>query len=85
MLTKTDLITEPEQLSDLKTKFEGMGLEVLSLSSVTGDGVLAVKRRLAQLVRIEKEKMEAEEAANEEVFIPSVEQYRNDAGQSANT
>ncbi len=86
LLTKTDLVSDTDQLDELKTKFSDMGIEVMSLSSVTGDGVLSVKRRLAQLVKVEKARIEKEELEAEFESTDTVtnEHLANDAEQSTN-
>ena len=61
LLTKTDLITDEEYLSELLASFKKMDIEVLTLSSANGQGLPEVKRRLAALVREEKAKIEEPE------------------------
>jgi GTP-binding protein len=48
--TKRDIVQGADPLSDLRRAAEGLGLEVLPLSAVTGEGLLALKRRLLGLL-----------------------------------
>jgi GTP-binding protein len=48
--TKRDLAQDPDPLPGLSRAARGLGLDVLPLSAVSGEGVLALKRRLRALL-----------------------------------
>jgi GTP-binding protein len=48
--TKRDIVQGADPLSDLRRAAEGLGLEVLPISAVTGEGLLALKRRVLGLL-----------------------------------
>jgi GTP-binding protein len=48
--TKRDVVVEPDPLPALCEEARGLGLEVVAVSAVTGEGLLALKRRLLRLL-----------------------------------
>jgi len=48
--TKRDLVQGEDSLGGLRAAAESLGLEVVPLSAVTGDGILTLKRRLRALL-----------------------------------
>jgi GTP-binding protein len=50
--TKRDAVTEPDPLPALQGEARGLGMEVVPVSAVTGEGLLELKRALARRVEM---------------------------------
>jgi GTP-binding protein len=61
--TKRDLAHDADPLPGLRRAAEGLGLDVLPLSAATGDGLLALKRRLLGLLSDSRAAVPREEGA----------------------
>ncbi len=55
VLNKTDLIDDEEQLAELNSHFQKQGLDVLMVSALEGQGLAALKDKLAAIMAVAEE------------------------------